>query len=320
MYVRKEAVPSSQIEGTRSALDDLLQFENVALLGQPIDDIKEVSSYVDAMMYGLTRMSDPSDQGLPLCLRLIREMHGRLLQSGRGEQKEPGEFRRSQNWIGGTRPGNAIYVPPPINALHGCLHSFKNFLQSEEFRLPPLIKAGLLHVQFESIHPFLEGNGRIGRLLIALFLVEKEVLHQPLLYLSMYLKSNRENYYRLLQDVRQNGSWEPWLEFFLDGVIETTNSAYESASKIMALFREDRRRISAVGDNSNTALRIHDILQEQPFVTSSKLTTSTGFSAPTVNNALKTLKRIGVLEEITGKKRSRVYCYSVVVKYLRTQR
>src|SRR4051812_11531570 len=179
MYVRKEAVLSSQIEGTQSTLSDLLRFETEAQAGQPIDDIREVSNYVDAMMYGLERLQD-----LPLSLRLIREMHERLLQSGRGGTKNPGEFRRSQNWIGGTRPGNALFVPPPAQALDGCLDQFERFIHDHAMPLPPLIKAGLLHVQFETIHPFLDGNGRIGRLLVTLYLCVEDVLRKPLLYLS----------------------------------------------------------------------------------------------------------------------------------------
>ncbi len=314
MYVRKEAVLSSQIEGTQSTLDDLLRFENVALLGQPIDDITQVSNYVDALMYGLDRMRDQTPAGLPLCLRLVREMHGRLLQSGRGRQKDPGQFRRSQNWIGGTRPGNAAYVPPPVNELEGCLDCFEKFLHDDSVVLPPLIKAGLLHVQFESIHPFLDGNGRIGRLLIALFLVERRVLQQPLLYLSLYFKAHRDDYYRLLQEVRHQGAWEAWLEFFLDGVVDTANDAFEVASRIVQLFREDRQRISASG--AVTALRIHEVLQKQPFVTAKQLTTLTGLSTPTVNNALHALEMLGIVREITGKLRSRVYCYQAFLDLL----
>ena len=213
MYVRKEAVLSSQIEGTQSTLDELLRFENAAIAGQPINDVTEVSNYVNAMMYGLERMRDETPDGLPLCLRLLREMHAILLRSGRGETKDPGEFRRSQNWLGGTRPGNALYVPPPVIEMNRCLGDLEAFLHNDQ-TLPPLIKAGLLHVQFETIHPFLDGNGRLGRLLIALFLVEKNVLKEPLLYLSLYLKTHRADYYRLLQEVRQRGAWEAWLEFF----------------------------------------------------------------------------------------------------------
>ena len=231
MYVRKEAVLSSQIEGTQSTLSDLLRFETEAVAGKPIDDIREVSNYVDAMMYGLERMKE-----LPLSLRLIKEMHGRLLQSGRGAFKNPGEFRTSQNWIGGTRPGNAAYVPPPITELADCLNAFENFIHADTPGLPPLIKAGLLHVQFETIHPFLDGNGRLGRLLITLYLCSQGVMNQPLLYLSLYFKVKREDYYRLLQEVRERGAWEAWLEFFLDGVAETAEQAFTTATSIVQLF------------------------------------------------------------------------------------
>lgn len=231
MYVRKEAVLSSQIEGTQSTLSDLLRFETKAEGGQPINDIREVSNYVDAMMYGLERLAE-----LPLSLRLIREMHARLLRSGRGETKNPGEFRRTQNWVGGTRPGNALFVPPPVVELDACLDQFERFIHENASRLPPLIKAGLLHVQFETIHPFLDGNGRIGRLLVTLYLCAEGVLRKPLLYLSLYLKSHRADYYRLLQEVREHGAWEAWLEFFLAGVAETANQAFDAATRIAELF------------------------------------------------------------------------------------
>ena len=207
MYVRKEAVLSSQIEGTQSTLTDLLRFETEAQAGEPIDDIREVSNYVDAMMYGHERLKD-----LPLSLRLIREMHARLLHSGRGDTKSPGEFRLSQNWIGGTRPGNALFVPPPVTELDACLAAFEAFMHEDQSQLPALIKTGLLHVQFETIHPFLDGNGRIGRLLVTLYLCVHGVLRKPLLYLSLYLKTHRADYYRLLQEVRELGAWEAWLE------------------------------------------------------------------------------------------------------------
>ncbi len=239
MYVRKEAILSSQIEGTQSTLSDLLRFETEAQAGQPIDDIREVSNYVDAMMYGLERL-----ERLPLSLRLIREMHARLLQSGRGGTKDPGRFRRSQNWIGGTRPGNALFVPPPPSELDGCLDAFERFMHEEDSRLPALLKAGLLHVQFETIHPFLDGNGRIGRLLVTLYLCANDVLRTPLLYLSLYLKAHRADYYRLLQEVRERGAWEAWLEFFLDGVAETANQAFDAATRIVDLFKRDRDRIT----------------------------------------------------------------------------
>ncbi|KAF1056626.1 MAG: hypothetical protein GAK34_00197 [Delftia tsuruhatensis] len=304
MYVRKEAVLSSQIEGTQSTLSDLLRFEAEAQAGQPIDDIREVANYVDAMMYGLERLRD-----LPLSLRLIREMHGRLLQSGRGGTKSPGEFRRSQNWIGGTRPGNALFVPPPVNELGPCLDAFERFMHEDASRLPALIKAGLLHVQFETLHPFLDGNGRIGRLLVTLYLCINGVLNKPLLYLSLFLKTHRAEYYRLLQEVRENGNWEAWLDFFLTGVAQTANQAFEAATHIVDLFRQDRERIATEGERASSTLRIHDLFQLNPFLTSNQLVRQTGLSSPTVNTALADLQRLGIIEEVTGRKRGRVFSY-----------
>jgi Fic family protein len=311
MYVRKEAVLSSQIEGTQSTLSDLLRFETEAQAGQPIDDIREVSNYVDAMMYGLERVKD-----LPLSLRLIREMHERLLQSARGGTKDPGEFRRSQNWIGGTRPGNALFVPPPVNELAACLDAFERFLHEDTSRLPPLIKAGLLHVQFETIHPFLDGNGRIGRLLVTLYLCVNDVLRKPLLYLSLYLKTHRADYYRLLQEVREQGAWEAWLEFFLDGVAETANQAFDAATRIVDLFKRDRERITAESDRAGSALRVHDLLQQNPFATSTALVERTGLTAPTINAALADLKRLAIVDEVTGRKRGRVFGYRAYLDIL----
>ncbi|SFJ52884.1 Fic family protein [Bosea sp. OK403] len=304
MYVRKEAVLSSQIEGTQSTLSDLLRFETEAQAGQPIDDIREVSNYVDAMMHGLERL-----ETLPLSLRLIREMHARLLQSGRGGTKSPGEFRRSQNWIGGTRPGNALFVPPPPPEMHDCLDALERFMHEEGSRLPALIKAGLLHVQFETIHPFLDGNGRIGRLLVTLYLCVNGVLRKPLLYLSLYLKTHRAEYYRLLQDVRAHGVWEAWLDFFLTGVADTANQAFDAATRIVALFKEDRERITLESDRAGSALRIHDLFQQNPYLTANQLVQQTGLSAPTVNAALADLERLGIVEEVTGRKRGRVFSY-----------
>jgi len=311
MYVRKEAVLSSQIEGTQSTLSDLLRFENDAQAGAPIDDIREVSNYVDAMMYGLARLDE-----FPLSLRLIREMHSRLLKSARGSTKAPGEFRRSQNWIGGTRPGNALYVPPPVNELDNCLSDFERFMHEEDSGLPPLLKAGLLHVQFESIHPFLDGNGRIGRLLVTLYLCANGILHKPLLYLSLYLKTNRADYYRLLQEVREHGAWEAWLEFFLDGVAQTANQAFDAATRIVELFRRDRERITAEGRRAGSALRVHELLQKNPFATAATLTTHTGLTTPTVNAALEDLARLGIVREVTGRQRGRVFGYSAYLAVL----
>jgi Fic family protein len=304
MYVRKEAVLSSQIEGTQSTLSDLLRFETEAQAGQPVDDIREVSNYVDAMMYGLERL-----ETLPMSLRLIREMHARLLQSGRGGTKDPGEFRRSQNWIGGTRPGNALFVPPPVVEMGGCLDAFERFMHDDQSRLPALIKAGLLHVQFETIHPFLDGNGRIGRLLVTLYLCMNDVLRKPLLYLSLYLKTHRREYYRLLQEVRENGNWEAWLDFFLAGVADTANRAFGAATQIVDLFKQDREKITTESDRAGTALRIHEIFQQNPFHTANQIVQMTSLSAPTVNAALADLERLGIVEEVTGRKRGRVFSY-----------
>jgi Fic family protein len=311
MYVRKEAILSSQIEGTQSTLDDLLRFEALAEQGTPIDDIREVSNYVDAMMHGLDRLST-----LPLSLRLIREMHERLLQGGRGQTKSPGEFRRSQNWIGGTRPGNATFVPPPPQHVLPLLGELEKFIHAEAPDLPPLVKAGLVHVQFETIHPFLDGNGRLGRLLITLVLCSQKVLQQPLLYLSLYFKARRADYYRLLQEVRERGAWEAWLEFFLEGVAGTANAAFNAATRIHELIRQDRERIGASSDRASSVLRVHEVLQTSPFLTSKKAVERTGLTKPTVNGALEQLQKLGIVVEITKKRRGRVYAYPAYLSIL----
>src|ERR1700736_5610014 len=227
LYVRKEALLSSQIEGTKSSFSDLLLFENEAVPGVPIDDVEEVSNYVAAVQHGLRRIKG----GFPLSLRLIREIHAILLRGARGANKTPGEFRRSQNWIGGSRPGNAAFVPPPAYRMMECLDRFEHFLQDEKYNLPVLVEAGLIHVQFETIHPFLDGNGRLGRLLITLLLCAEGILQEPLLYLSLYFKQHREGYYDLLQRVRTEGDWESWLHFFLTGVYETANQAFTTSDR-----------------------------------------------------------------------------------------
>lgn len=311
MYVRKEAVLSSQIEGTQSTLADLLRFESQAQAGDPIDDVREVSNYVDALLYGLHRL-----ETLPLSLRLIREMHARLLRSGRGERLDPGEFRRTQNWIGGTRPGNAAYVPPPVSELDAGLDQFERFMHDEDPALPTLVKAGLLHVQFETLHPFLDGNGRLGRLLVTLYLCVNDVLRKPLLYLSLFLKTHRADYYRLLQEVRERGAWEAWLEFFLEGIAQTANQAFEAATRIVDRFKVDRERISEKSKRASSALRVHEHLQKQPYVTTAALVAASGLSAPTINAALGDLQRLGIVEEITGRQRGRVYSYARYVAIL----
>ncbi|MEJ7012871.1 Fic family protein [Sinorhizobium meliloti] len=311
MYVRKEAVLSSQIEGTQSTLSDLLRFETEAISGEPVDDIREVSNYVDAMMFGLERMRQ-----LPLSLRLIREMHQRLLDSGRGGTRSPGEFRTSQNWIGGTRPGNAMFVPPPPNEVMTCLSDWERFIHEDTPNIPPLVKAGLIHVQFETIHPFLDGNGRLGRLLITLFLCATGVLRQPLLYLSLYFKSRRPDYYRLLQEVREYGTWEAWLEFFLDGVAETADQAFETANRIARLFDDNRERIVRESERTGSVLQIHDIMRTSPYLTAASAAKRSALTVPTVNAALDQLQRLGIVEEATGRRRGRVFVYRAYMDIL----
>src|SRR5450631_3031166 len=236
-YVRKEAVLSSQIEGTQSSLSDLLLFENEEAPGVPIEDVQEVSNYVAALYHGLKRMRE----GFPLSLRLIREIHQVLLAQGRGSDKAPGEFRRTQNWIGGTRPGNATFVPPPPDLVMECMGQLELFLHLETQELPLLIRAGLIHVQFETIHPFLDGNGRLGRLLITFLLCASGALREPILYLSLFFKTHRQVYYDLLTGVRTKGNWEAWLEFFLTGVKETADQAFQAARRILTLLEADRK-------------------------------------------------------------------------------
>lgn len=306
MYVRKEALLSSQIEGTQSSLSDLLLFENHEPPAVGLDDVAEVSNYVAAMEHGVSRLRG----GFPLSLRLIREMHAILLRSGRGAAKQPGEFRRSQNWIGGTRPGNALFVPPPPNLLDECLDGLERFLHSEDAALPPLIRAGLAHVQFETIHPFLDGNGRLGRLLITMILCEAGVMREPILYLSLFLKSRRNDYYRLLQEVRQAGTWETWMEFFLIGVAETAEQAAATARDLIVMFDSHRLGVAELGRAAPTALRVHELMQASPIVTIPTVAEKLAVSFPTANAALEQLAKIGVAREITGRRRGRVYAYS----------
>jgi Fic family protein len=308
-YVRKEAVLSSQIEGTQSSLSELLLFENDAATGVPMDDVVEVSNYVAAMEHGLKRLKE----GFPLSLRLLREVHGVLLAKGRGSEKQPGEFRTTQNWIGGSRPGNALFVPPPPDQVIECMGALEMFLHNKS--VPSLVRAGLAHAQFETIHPFLDGNGRTGRLLVSLLLCYDGVLAQPLLYLSLYLKRNRSAYYDLIQRVRTHGDWEAWLDFFLRGVEETANQAAETAGRLIQLFQKDRAQLHALGRKGLSALKLQEILQKNPVITAPRLVAKFGFSAPTANSALRVLVELGLVMEITGQKRHRVFAYH---EYLRT--
>ncbi len=304
-YVRKEAVLSSQIEGTQSSLSDLLLYENDEAPGTPIEDVQEVSNYVAAMNHGLERMR----AGFPLSLRLIREIHEILLSKGRGSSTQPGEFRRSQNWIGGSRPGNAAFVPPPPELLDECLNQLELFLHDEETGLPLLVKAGLIHVQFETIHPFLDGNGRLGRLLITFLLCAKGALREPILYLSLYFKTNRAAYYELLDRVRTKGDWEAWLDFFLVGVRDTSDQAAHAAREILQLFAEDQKKIETLGRPAASVLRVFQHMQRNPIVAIPSAAKRIGISAPTVAKSLGHMIDLGILEETTGRERHRLFVY-----------
>lgn len=305
-YVRKEAVLSSQIEGTQSSLSDLLLFELDEAPGVPLDDVVEVSNYVAALEHGLARVRG----GFPLSNRLVREVHGVLLAKGRGADKEPGEFRRTQNWIGGTRPGNAVFVPPPAQHLEACMGALEKFLHNQPERTPALLKAALAHVQFETIHPFLDGNGRVGRLLITLLLCVEGILREPLLYLSLYFKQHRERYYELLTTVRTDGDWEAWLAFFADAVRETASAAAETARSLVEVFHADRDRIRRIGRGSLSALQVHHELQRRPLCNITTLVATTQLSAPTVAKALDLLMKLAVVREVTGRQRNRVFAYA----------
>jgi Fic family protein len=304
-YVRKEAVLSSQIEGTQSSLSDLLLFELEEAPGVPEGDVVEVSNYVAALEHGLRRLQG----GFPLSNRLIREIHSVLLSRGRGSGKEPGEFRRSANWIGGNRPGQASFVPPPPNSVSECMSDLEKFIHSKTDALPVILKAGLAHVQFETIHPFLDGNGRIGRLLITFLLCHARVLRDPLLYLSLFFKQNRSRYYDLLNRVRSEGDWERWLEFFLAGVEQTAAGAVATAHSLAEMFRLDRTRIETAGRRAGSALRVYDALKARPVISMPEIARSTGLSFPAASASVTLLAELGIVRELTGKRRNRAFVY-----------
>ncbi len=312
-YVRKEAVLSSQIEGTQSSLADLMLHEAGSAPSASIADVLETSNAVAALNHGIERLRG----GFPLSNRLMREMHARLLATGRGAAMMPGEFRRSQNWIGGTRPGNAAFVPPPPNHVQECMARLERFIHADNDQLPVLVKAGLAHVQFETIHPFLDGNGRMGRLLITLMLCDAGLLREPLLYLSLYFKRNRSAYYQHLNDTRHAGDWEAWLRFFLGGVREVAEGAVATARSASETIRDDRSRIGHQGRRAGSALRVHQSLVERPVGGIRHLARRTGLSAPTVANALRLLEELGIVREITGRQRGKVFTYERYLAVLR---
>ena len=311
-YIRKEAVLSSQIEGTQSTLADLMLFEAEAAPGVPLDDVREVSCYVNALEHGMARLAE----GFPLSTRLFNEMHERLLAHGRGASKSPGEYRRSQNWIGGARPSRAAYVPPPPQRVNELMGSLEKFLNDVLERYPPLIKAALAHVQFETIHPYLDGNGRLGRLLIPLVFVKEGVLAEPLLYVSLHFKRHRDTYYDLLQSTRTNGDWEEWLRFFATAVESSARQAVEMVKALNALGNQDRERIAGLGRIAPSCLQVYQTLFRRPVMRIADIGAITAQSANTVNKMLGELTRLGIVEEVTGQKRNRVYQYSAYLAIL----
>lgn len=314
-FVRKEAVLSSQIEGTQSSLADLLLYEIDEQPGVPVEDAQEVSRYVAALEHGLKRLRG----GFPMSLRLLTEMHGVLLDHPQGRGKTPGEFRRSQVWIGGTRPGNAAFVPPPVDALADCLRDFERFLNDLPEATTPLMKAALAHVQFETIHPFLDGNGRIGRLLIVLQLVHDGLLHEPLLYPSLFFKKHRALYYELLNNVRVNGDWERWLDYFVEGIESSATQAVATAHRLLTLVNADRERVAALGRSASSALAVHQSLQRQPVTTAAALVKDTGLALATVNRVLVQLGALHIVEELTQRQRNRVFSYRAYVEALNAE-
>lgn len=313
-FVRKEAVVTSQIEGTQASLVDLLTFEAEE---QPVHnaDIEEVTNYLDALAYARGQLS--SRRGLPLSMRLLNEAHKRLMRGVRGYNKQPGEVRRSQNWIGGSRPGNAVYMPPPPEKLSSLLSGFEKYIHTED-PLPRLVRAGLLHAQFETIHPYLDGNGRIGRLLIALLLEHWELLRAPLLYLSLFFKRHREEYYRRLNLVRLEGDWEGWTDFFLDGVATISDEAVASARELFHLVNADRTRLLGTRSASLSALRLFEQLPRHPIVTVASTMKMVEASKPTATRAIEALAEAGILVETTGRKRDRSFAYRTYMERLRT--
>lgn len=312
-YVRKEAVLSSQIEGTQSSLADLLLFELDEAPGVPTDDVEEVSNHVAALNHGLRRLREDD---FPLSLRLLREMHALLLKGSRGANKQPGEFRKVQVWVGGRTPAQASLVPPPPEELEATLAALESFLHAPAEIVPPLIKAALAHVQFETIHPFIDGNGRLGRLLIALILCKDGVLREPTLYLSLYFKQRRTEYYARLDAVRTRGDWEGWLGFFLDGVAETAQQAVDTAQRLLALLAADRARIGKLGSRAGNVGLVFDQFARRVLLSVAQARPHVALSAPTIRAAFATLGDLGIVNELTGQRRNRVFAYQAYLDIL----
>jgi len=307
-YVRKEAVLSSQIEGTRSTLSEFLAKEKSGAPGALDADVIEVSNHVAALDHGVSRMTG----GFPISNRLIREMHELLLRRGRGSNKLKGEFRSSQVWIGDDNPEAARFVPPPANYVPDLMGNLELFIHADD-GIPPLLRAGYTHVQFETIHPFEDGNGRIGRILITMMLIAQGVIDQPLLYLSLYFKNHRKDYYDLLDDVRKTGNWDGWMEFFLKGVRDMASGAVQTSARLRDMFASDRQEVQVTGRQASSVLRVHEAFTKVPVLTVPEVVTETGMHYQTANNAVSALEDMGIISEITGRGRNRTYVYR---KYL----
>ncbi len=314
-FMRKEAVISSQLEGTQATLVDLFAIDADAdALSAREADVHEVTNYLAALDYARTELRAPD--GLPLSMRLLNESHRLLMRGVRGQDKQPGEVRRSQNWIGGTRPGNAHFVPPPPQLLADLLGQLEQYIHAID-DLPPLVRAGLLHAQFETIHPYLDGNGRIGRLLIALLLEQYGLLSEQLLYVSLFFKRHRDEYYRRLGAVRTEGDWEGWIDFFLEGVRTVADEAVNTARDLFALVTRDRAMALAHSSSTVAALRLFELLPTRPIVTIRRVTQLLGTTKPTATKAVSALVSAGVLSETTGRKRDRAFTYEAYLDRLK---
>ena len=306
MYARKEAALSSQIEGIRATFSDLIKAE-AGMADEVPNDVQEIENYIKATRYGFERL-----ETLPLSLRLIREIHAILMAGVRGENKTPGEFRRSQNWIGGYSINSASYVPPSVDHLNGCLDNFEKFMHEND-RMSPLVKAALIHSQFEMIHPFLDGNGRVGRLLIAFYLAANHILHKPTLYISKFIKRNQQAYYECLSNIHIKGDYESWIKFFVTGVIETAKEAVEIARDITILRENDLRKINALGRTSENAMRIYEGLFDKPTISIEEAINKLDISPATSGRLLERLCDEGILSNLDNRKRRKVFLYKAYI-------
>ena len=311
--IRKEALLTSQIEGTQATLTDLFD-EEAGLKVSNTDDVEEVTNYLRAFRWVQSQLRDA--QGLPISVRLLCQAHGLLLDGVRGAGKQPGELRRSQNWIGGTRPGNAAFVPPPAERLADLLTELENFLNDSEQDLPPIVRVALIHAQFETIHPFLDGNGRIGRLLIAALFEHWGLLPEPLLYLSAYLKQHQAEYYRRLSTIRTEGDWESWVSFFLEGVAVSASNAEKSIIEVASLIAADRRRLLQSPKTTPVSHRLFELLPMMPRFTVEHVRSRLATTFPTASAAVKALEELGIVTELTGQKKNRIFSYQAYVALL----